>query len=371
MGSSVLRVVSLTLLLCTPVAGGAPVLAGEPPPTAPPRPVLFAPLEVPRAFAARERLLRDVVSARMIANGRYTEAVSAQTERQIEGCVRQVNRDGTDESCWIRIGQGQGAQVMVSGEITGSEKSCSISLRRTELETRLTTNKVVRLLAPCGFDALLAELEVAGARLAGEADHEPTVARAATPPVAPVAAPGTTPPAPVAPPAAPAVAPPVVVTPPPTAPVAPLPKPTPPTAAPVAAQGPSNEPAVASLPAPSPDAGLVAAPRTPRLLGDPLFLGGGLVALAGGLGAGLGWSMASKGREEADAATTTDELADADGRITTGNLLQLGGWIVAGVAVGVCGWRWLTFTSADDGGAAAVAWSATGGPGWIALGGQF
>jgi len=131
-------------------------------------PVLFVPFIVSRPFASQEVLLREMLSTRMIATGRYSESVSAGHEKAVQQCVRAVNRDVNAETCWIRLGQGQGARMMVDGRISGDAQSCSVVLRLTALESRLSVRKHASVLEPCGGKALVAEMDRAAMVLAGQ-----------------------------------------------------------------------------------------------------------------------------------------------------------------------------------------------------------
>lgn len=153
----------LLFLLLAPGAVAAQPATGASAPV----PVLFAPLTVDRPFVEEERLLRELLSARMIAGGRYVESASADTEARVQECVRTVNRDTNAESCWIRLGQGQGAAALVSGELRGGPQRCALTLRLTMLETRITTRKHVEELEPCSREALRAEIGRAARGLAG------------------------------------------------------------------------------------------------------------------------------------------------------------------------------------------------------------
>jgi len=158
----------LFVLLLGPSTGQA-----EPPSSGKPVAVIFVPLTVDHPFARQERLLRDVLSARMIATGRFVETVTAETERHVQRCVKEVNRDVNAETCWVRIGQGQGAEAMVSGEIRGTEDTCSVTLRLTVLETRVTERKHVETLGSCRARELKDEVERAARLLAGERPPAP------------------------------------------------------------------------------------------------------------------------------------------------------------------------------------------------------
>jgi len=150
-----------TLVLVT---GALPALA-EPPPA--PTPVFFVPLKVSDALRGHERTLRQTLTARLLATGKFVAAVSTETERAMQECIRSVNRDQNAEQCWVRIGQGQGAEMMVSGELRGSEESCDVSVQLTVLETRVSPRMHVQMLEPCGKRELFSEMGRAARVLAG------------------------------------------------------------------------------------------------------------------------------------------------------------------------------------------------------------
>lgn len=147
-----------------------------------PTPVLFVPLKVSAPFAKQEKLLRTALTARMLATGAVTAAVSAETEAAVQECVRGVNRDANAQQCWVRIGQGQGALMMVSAEVDGTERSCTVSGQLTVLETRVSPRMHLQILEPCGRDELLAEMGRAARALAGQPAAGRT-ARAVGPPI--------------------------------------------------------------------------------------------------------------------------------------------------------------------------------------------
>ena len=139
----------------------------------PPVPVFFAPLTVPRAHRRQAGFLRELLSARMVATGRFAETVTTEQEGALQACVRETNREANDETCWVRLGQGQGAKALVSGEVAGDSKSCDVVLRLTALETRLTLHKFVDSSAPCGRDELRRIFGRAARVLAGLPPVEP------------------------------------------------------------------------------------------------------------------------------------------------------------------------------------------------------
>jgi len=135
--------------------------------------VLFVPLKVSPTFVKQEKLLRKALTARMLATGKVTAAVSAETEEAVAKCVRDVNKDANAQQCWVRIGQGQGALMMVTAEIEGTAKGCTVSAQITELETRVSPRMHLKLLDRCGRDDLLAEMARAALVLTGQAGAAP------------------------------------------------------------------------------------------------------------------------------------------------------------------------------------------------------
>lgn len=131
--------------------------------------VFFSPLRVDAPFVALEPSLRAALTASMISTGRFAETVSASTEQTVQECVRAVNRDVNAETCWVRVGQGQGAQQLVSGELRGAPNGCTLTLRLTELETRVSVKMHFRTLQRCTNNDLLTEMALAARVLAGEA----------------------------------------------------------------------------------------------------------------------------------------------------------------------------------------------------------
>jgi len=166
------------------------------------RPVLFVPWTVGPGLTDQEPFLRKLLVARVVATGRYVAAATGETEEALQDCVREVNRDSNAETCWVRIGQGQGAELMVTGEVDGDGRACTVSFQLTELETRVTPRLHVAKVSPCGPDALIAEMDRAAAALAGPPPQAPSAtpqpAPAPVPPVTPAPAPRSV--APAAPP---------------------------------------------------------------------------------------------------------------------------------------------------------------------------
>ena len=132
------------------------------------KPVFFVPLKLPRAMRRHELTLRRVLTAKLLGTGRFTAAVSAETERAMQECVGQLNKDANAEQCWVRIGQGQGAEMMVAGDVLGDKRSCDLTVQLTVLETRVSPRMHVKHLEPCGVRDLRAEMGVAALVLAGQ-----------------------------------------------------------------------------------------------------------------------------------------------------------------------------------------------------------
>jgi len=130
-------------------------------------PVLFVPFEMSPELRAQEEFLRQLLAARLVATGRFSETATAQTEAAVQDCVRRVNREAHSETCWIRLGQGQGARLMATGQIKGDGARCAVSLRLTELETRTSRRMHVSRVAPCNEQTLAQEMERGARALAG------------------------------------------------------------------------------------------------------------------------------------------------------------------------------------------------------------
>jgi len=130
-------------------------------------PVFFAPLKLSKHFRKHEQVLRAKLVAELVSSRRYVESASTELSADIGACARQVNSDANSQSCWIRVGQGIGATHLVSGAITGSERRCTVSLRLTELETRVSGKHFVETIKPCGLEVLMAKLAEGGRTLAG------------------------------------------------------------------------------------------------------------------------------------------------------------------------------------------------------------
>ena len=172
LGPRLLVLVLSLLLLPSPAAGQGPVAAGEA------TPVIFVPLKVPRAFRKKERFLRRLLTASMVGTGRFAQAVQGETEKALQQCVRDINRDKTAERCLVRIGLGAGAAMMVTGVLEGDARSCTVDVKLTVLETYLSPRMHVQRLKPCGDDTLHQEMGRAGLALAGQAPVVPPPGRA-------------------------------------------------------------------------------------------------------------------------------------------------------------------------------------------------
>jgi len=136
----------------------------EPPPA--PRPVFFVPFRLLPSLEAQRKLLEGTLSSELISSRRYVKAVSAQTQATLRECVAGINKDTTAEQCWVRVGQGQGAELMATGSTEGDASACTLSLALTELETRVTTAEQVVLVQPCSVEALVEQVRQ-GARKLG------------------------------------------------------------------------------------------------------------------------------------------------------------------------------------------------------------
>lgn len=168
---------ALAVALALPVGLRAGRAAGTTP-----TPALFVPLEISAALPLPEDLLRSTLAARMIGTGRYVGALTGRTEATALQCVRSVNRDTTAAECWVRVGQGQGAEVMVTGRIRGEPQRCTLTLELSRLESRITERMHVARVSPCDEDGLLAELERGAAVLVGGAAPVVRPPPAPTPP---------------------------------------------------------------------------------------------------------------------------------------------------------------------------------------------
>ena len=157
-----MRNIGSRLLTCLLVLlAGAPAAAN-------PRSVFFAPLRASPALSSLEPQIRRTLTARMLQTGRFVAAVQADTEAAAQRCIRSVNRDVNAQQCWVRVGQGQGAELMVTGSLQGDPTSCDLSLELVHLETRVSTRMHVQSLEPCGKRELVREMRPAAAALAGQ-----------------------------------------------------------------------------------------------------------------------------------------------------------------------------------------------------------
>ncbi len=144
---------SLPLSLIAPARDAAAA-----PPQPQPTPILFVPWEVPPCYAQDEAHLRASLAAKLLASGRVVEALGPQEEAPLAECLRAVNRDGTAESCWVRIGHGRGAREMLTGRIDGERAACHLVLRRSDLEERVAVAVHAARLEPCGLTEVEEEL---------------------------------------------------------------------------------------------------------------------------------------------------------------------------------------------------------------------
>ena len=119
-------------------------------PPVPRRPVFFAPLKLDRKVPAEEEVLRALLSSGMMRTGKYAQTVTAETEASWKECIREVNREANAETCWVRLGQGQGADLLVAGKVKRQRASCVVIVDLTELETRMSVRQHVGIVKPCG-----------------------------------------------------------------------------------------------------------------------------------------------------------------------------------------------------------------------------
>lgn len=183
-----------TLLAVALLAPAAAVAADEgaaaaAPAADKPAPVFLAPPALDRPFAKMAEPLRAVLAARLVATGKYVEVASSATEKAVDEAVRQVNRDSTDEQSMVQIGKGVGARLLVTAEVRGDAAGCLVTVRLTELESRISPRIHVQQLPRCTQKELFQEMGSAAAVLAG-ADAA-AAAREATPPPPPGGPAGT------------------------------------------------------------------------------------------------------------------------------------------------------------------------------------
>ena len=144
--------------LCGPAAA-APGLT--------PEPVLIVPLELPAYLRGQRAELQAQLAAKLLATGAFVESVSGRSEAALQECVRQVNSDTNEPSCWIRVGLGQGARSMVVGRVQGAAARCSLTLRLVHLEARVTARMHHATLRPCGAADVSTEIGAGASILAG------------------------------------------------------------------------------------------------------------------------------------------------------------------------------------------------------------
>ncbi len=164
-------------------------------PPAEPEPVLIVPLSLPTHLQPRQPTLQAELAARLIATGAFVESISGRSAAALQECIRRVNSDANEPSCWIRLGLGQGARSMVIGEVAGDPGRCALALRLVQLEARVTARMHHAELQPCVAPLVSAELAVGADVLAGRARPGPAAGRAdaSAPPSTPSPEPGTKP----------------------------------------------------------------------------------------------------------------------------------------------------------------------------------
>ncbi|MDY0059268.1 MAG: PEGA domain-containing protein [Myxococcota bacterium] len=168
MSFRLMRMVGVFALLSAMGGGFLPEAAAEEGGPTGPTPVLFTPFQVGKDLRNQEEVLRGLLSARMIETGKFSETATADTEQRVQECVRSINKESTEETCWIRLGQGQGARLMVTGKVIGDGKACTLMLSLVELETRVVQKKRVEPVNPCTMENLRAQIELSARALAGE-----------------------------------------------------------------------------------------------------------------------------------------------------------------------------------------------------------
>ncbi len=172
------------LCVCSLLLGPRPsraALLPEPAPWA----VFFVPLQVDPGLGVAERPLRDGLVATLIRDPRFVEALGPEAEVALRECAARVNTDATAPTCWLRIGQGRGAQLMVTGRVRGTPSACEVTLRLVDLERRVTLRMHHHRRSPCdaagleeefgaGARSLLALASAAGADEPGGAAAAPS-----------------------------------------------------------------------------------------------------------------------------------------------------------------------------------------------------
>jgi hypothetical protein len=137
-------------------------------------PVLFSPFTVDAPFQRVEEYLRQKLIGVMIEkSGRtITEAASGETDKIISTSTGSIiNREEIKLDDWIRRGQGIGAKILISGKISGDEKTCTVFFKRVFLENRTSDTTVAKLLSPCGLEQLDKLMDVAAMALVGGASQ--------------------------------------------------------------------------------------------------------------------------------------------------------------------------------------------------------
>ncbi len=127
-----------------------------------------------RSLKNQAQVLYEAMTSAMLGTGRFLIAASA-SDQEIDAAVQSCNRDSVDQSCWIRVGLGKGAQKLVSGTLRGKGKSCYVTVRLVDLETRLEEKRVFDVYN-CKVEDLLSRVDDYAWRLAGVSAHPSAVA---------------------------------------------------------------------------------------------------------------------------------------------------------------------------------------------------
>jgi hypothetical protein len=111
-------------------------------------------------------LERDLV-ARLLASARFVGVASGAQQAAVDAAIRDVNRDGTTEGEWVAIGKGRGAELMLTGEVTGAGSACTVKVELTDLSNRLVLASFFRPVNPCETTAVAAQAEPAAQAMIG------------------------------------------------------------------------------------------------------------------------------------------------------------------------------------------------------------
>lgn len=129
------------------------------------RPLYVHPFVGRGPAAAHAETLQSGLVAKLLASARFVAVASGARAEQVDAVVRDTNRDATQEEEWIRIGQGRGAQLMLSGELTSAAAACSVKVELTDLSSRLVVGSFFRPLPACSAAAVAGLAEPAAAAM--------------------------------------------------------------------------------------------------------------------------------------------------------------------------------------------------------------